>query len=147
MEELIQTLRRYLADSFIFYVKAQNYHWNIEGKDFPQYHDFFGKLYSEVQSSIDTTAEEIRALGEYSPGSLKRFIDLSQLTEEVTVPQSLRTMLDNLYKDNNSIVTNLSMAFKLADNLDQQGVADYIAGRIDAHKKHAWMLRSSIKGM
>jgi DNA-binding ferritin-like protein len=39
----------------------------------------------------------------------------------------------------------LKTAFSLADNFNEQGLADYIAGRIDAHKKHDWMLKSIIK--
>lgn len=144
MEELIQAMRKCLADSFLFYVKAQNYHWNVEGKDFPQYHNFFGKLYQEVYGSIDKTAEEIRALGEYSPGSLTRFIALSSLKEEIAVPD-LATMLSNLYNDNSTIIDNLNSAFALANNLNEQGLADHIAERIDAHKKHAWMLRACSK--
>lgn len=137
-------MRKVLANSFAFYVKAQNYHWNVEGKDFPQYHEFFGCLYKEVYDSIDTTAEEIRALGEYAPGSLKRFIELSDIQEEVAVP-NLQQMLATLYTDNNTIINNLNATFKQAEAFDQQGLMDFLAGRIDAHKKHAWMLRASMK--
>jgi DNA-binding ferritin-like protein len=39
----------------------------------------------------------------------------------------------------------LNLAFKLANELDKQGLVDYLAGRIDAHNKHGWMLRSITK--
>lgn len=144
MENLIQAMRKVLANSFVFYVKAQNYHWNVEGDDFPQYHGFFGKLYEEVYGSIDTTAEEIRALGDYAPGSLKRFIELSDIQEDVAVPE-LDQMLMNLFRDNAIMIQSLNAAFDQAENYNEQGLMDFLAGRIDAHKKHAWMLRSCIK--
>ena len=137
-------MRKVLANSFVFYLKAQNYHWNVEGDDFPQYHEFFGKIYGEVYGSIDTTAEQIRALGDYAPGSLKRFIELSDLQEEVAVPE-LEQMIRNLFIDNNLIINNLNETFKQAENYDQQGLMNYLADRIDRHKKHAWMLRACMK--
>jgi DNA-binding ferritin-like protein len=37
------------------------------------------------------------------------------------------------------------MALKLAEQFDKQGLMDFLAGRIDTHSKHAWMLRSISK--
>lgn len=144
METLIELMKKVLADSYAFTIKAQNYHWNVEGPNFPQYHEFFGKLYEEVYSSIDSTAEEIRALGAYSPGSFSRFRDLSDIEDETNIPVPT-DMVARLVADNEIILETLKTTFKLADNLDEQGLADYIAGRIDVHKKHAWMLKSIIK--
>jgi DNA-binding ferritin-like protein len=36
-------------------------------------------------------------------------------------------------------------AFPIAEQENEQGIADFIAGRIDAHGKHGWMLRSILK--
>ena len=79
MEELVNRMKVVLATSFSFALKAQYYHWNIEGIHFSQYHDFFGNLYEEVFGSIDQTAEQIRALDAYAPGSLKRYKELSEI--------------------------------------------------------------------
>jgi len=35
--------------------------------------------------------------------------------------------------------------FDVAVEEKQEGIADFIAGRIDAFAKHAWMLRSFLK--
>jgi starvation-inducible DNA-binding protein len=144
METLIELMKKVLADSYAFTIKAQNYHWNVEGPNFPQYHDFFGKLYEEVYSSIDTTAEEIRALGSYAPGSFSRFQELSDIEDETGFPVPAE-MFRKLLADNQVIIETLTTAFGLADNFNEQGLADYIAGRIDAHKKHDWMLKSISK--
>lgn len=141
METLIELMKKVLADSYAFTIKAQNYHWNVEGPNFPQYHEFFGKLYEEVYSSIDTTAEEIRALGSYAPGSFSRFQELSDIEDETGFPVPAE-MFRKLLADNQVIIETLTTAFGLADNFNEQGLADYIAGRIDAHKKHDWMLKS-----
>jgi starvation-inducible DNA-binding protein len=144
METLIEMMRKVLADTFAMYLKSHNYHWNVEGSNFPQYHDFFGNLYQELHGAVDPIAEEIRALDAYVPGSLSRFLELTEIEDELSIPNGVE-MARRLIVDNQKVIMTLDMAFKLADELDQQGLADFIAGRLDAHKKHGWMLRSITK--
>jgi starvation-inducible DNA-binding protein len=144
MEVLQNLMKKLLADTFALYLKSQNYHWNVEGSDFAQYHDFFGDLYEEVYSAVDPTAEQIRTLDTYAPGSLSRFSELTDIEDEMMTPDA-REMCRRLLVDNQKVLTTLNMTFKIANNFDKQGIADFIAARIDAHEKHAWMLRSFSK--
>lgn len=144
MEQLVSLMKTSLATSFAFYLKAHYYHWNVEGEDFKQYHDLFGGIYEEVYGSIDAFAEEIRALDAYAPGSFSRFSELSQIADENTIPDNL-TMARRLLDDTNSIINLLSLTFEKSEEFKQYGLSDFIAGRIDAFRKHAWMLRASVK--
>jgi starvation-inducible DNA-binding protein len=144
METLIEIMRKVLADTFAMYLKAHNYHWNVEGPNFPQYHEFFGNLYEELHGAVDPIAEEIRSLDAYAPGSFSRFLELTEIEDETNVPMS-REMALKLLRDNDTVLNTLNVAFKLADQFDRQGLADFLAGRIDVHNKHAWMLRSITK--
>lgn len=144
METLVEMMRKVLADTFALYLKAHNYHWNVEGPNFPQYHEFFGNLYQELHNAVDPIAEEIRALDAYAPGSFSRFMELTDIQDELNVPMA-REMAAKLLTDNMIVLSTLNMAFKLATQFDIQGLADFLAGRIDVHNKHAWMLRSIIK--
>ena len=83
MEEITNPLKVAFADTYALYVKAQNYHWNVEGPMFPMYHDFFGNIYEEVGETIDAFAEQIRAAGAYAPGAFSRFAELSNIQDEV----------------------------------------------------------------
>lgn len=144
MDTLIEIMRKVLADTFAMYLKSHNYHWNVEGANFPQYHEFFGNLYEELHGAVDPIAEEIRSLNAYAPGSFTRFLELTTIEDETSIPGGIE-MVRRLAMDNEKVLATLDIAFKLADELDQQGLADFIAGRIDAHKKHGWMLRSITK--
>jgi starvation-inducible DNA-binding protein len=144
METLIEIMRKALADAYAFQLKANNYHWNVTGPNFPQYHKFLGKLYQEVFDSTDNIAEQIRALGAYVPGSFTRFIELTDIEDEVNIPTS-NEMISQLLADNDKYLETLNMAFKLANQFDKQGLVNFLADRIDVHNKHAWMLRSIIK--
>jgi starvation-inducible DNA-binding protein len=142
---LADTLKVLLATSYAFVIKAQNFHWNVEGPDFPEYHKFLGDLYSEVyDNAIDQTAEYVRTLQAYTPGSIERFAELSAIHGQTKVPRA-ELMFAELEQDNQKILEMWKQAFHVAEQADEQGIADFIASRIDAHGKHGWMLRSILK--
>ena len=117
----------------------------MEGSDFAQLHEFFGNLYEEVYNgSIDRTAEYIRALGDYSPGSFERFAELSEISGQTKIPRA-RLMIEELLANNNQLLELLNKCFAVAESENQQGIANFIAERIDAQQKHGWMLRSFLK--
>lgn len=144
MEELHNATKVAFASTFAFYLKAHNFHWNVEGSDFLQYHDLFGKIYEEVYGSIDTFAEQIRALGTYVPASFQRFSMLSQIDDETQILDK-QSMVSELLQDNEKIIKVLKLTFERSEAFNEYGFSDFIAGRIDAHRKHGWMLRSSLK--
>ena len=144
METLIEMMKKVLADTFALYLKAHNYHWNVEGSNFPQYHEFFGNLYEELHDAVDPIAEHIRALDAYAPGSFTRFMELTEIEDEVTVPAGVE-MARRLMTDNERVLATLDVAQKLADTVGKSGLANFLQERIDIHSKHQWMLRSITK--
>jgi starvation-inducible DNA-binding protein len=144
MEEITNPLKVAFADTYAFYVKAQNYHWNVEGPMFPMYHEFFGNIYEEVGGAIDRFAEEIRAAGAYTPGAFSRFAELTNIQDELLVLSPLQ-MVATLYTDNMKVYASLKMARDIADEYEQNGLVNFLEERLDAHKKHDWMLRVTMK--
>ena len=141
---LADDLKTLLATQYAFVIKAQFFHWNVEGSDFSQLHKFFGKIYEEVNGAIDATAEYIRIMEEYTPGSFERFQELSLITGQIKVPRA-RLMLQELLEDNQVVIDLLNQCFASAEQENQQGIADFLAGRIDAQGKHGWMLKAFLK--
>lgn len=142
---LADDLKVLLASSYAFAVKAQLFHWNVEGPDFSQLHEFFGDIYAEVNdNAIDRCAEFIRVLDEYTPGSFERFGELSIIPGQTKIPRA-RLMLEELYANNNELIELLNRCFESASTERQEGIANFIAERLDAHGKHGWMLRSFLK--
>lgn len=141
---LADLLKKLLASSNSFVIKAQNFHWNVEGPDFPQYHEFFGNIYEEVYNTIDAQAEYIRTLDSYTPGSLTRYIELSIIDDQLKIPRA-ELMIEELNADNDKIIALLNECWAVADAEKKPGIADFIASRLDAHEKHSWMMRSTLR--
>jgi len=146
MDELVEALRISMANTFVMYFKTQGFHWNVEGIHFSQYHDFFGDIYSDLYGAIDPLAEDIRKLGEYAPRNLTEMYKYSTLVESDIVGTGVKEMLNSLLTDNTEVLNSLNSTFALANKANEQGVADFIAQRIDSHKKHEWQIKSSLKG-
>ncbi len=144
MEDLRKALKIAFASEFAYYLKAQYFHWNVEGMFFEQFHALFGKIYEEVYGSIDDFAENIRKTGGYAPGSFERFSMLSRVDDESNIP-SAEEMTRILLEDSEKMAKIHKLVFDLAEREGEHGLADFLAGRQDAHRKHSWMLRATLK--
>ena len=144
MERLIKVSKVAFASEFSFYLKAHNFHWNVEGSDFLEYHDLFGKIYEEVYGKIDDFAEKIRSIGSYVPGSYDRFSMLSKIQDETNVLDKDQ-MVKELLLDNEKMIKIFKFAYDAAEAEGEHGFSNFLAERMDAHRKHGWMLRASLK--
>ena len=54
-------------------------------------------------------------------------------------------MIGELMITNSKIVDQLKVVFKIADAADEQGVANFIAERIDKHQFWNWQLGATLK--
>jgi len=143
-QELINALTKVMADTFVMYYKAHSSHWNIEGPNFPQYHEFLNDLYTELWNSVDDIAEKIRQLGGYAPASLAELMSHTMVTEN-TGTYSDHEYLTRLLDANNLVLASLLMAYKEAEAATEIGVSNFIQDRVMAHQKHGWMLKATTK--
>lgn len=142
--QLISSLKTLLADVISVYFQSLGYHWNVEGPDFSQYHALFGEVADDIYSSIDPIAENVRKLDDYAPFMLAKLVESSQVDYKSVKPEP-QAMCKELLKTNEQLVKSLNEAFGLATKANQQGIADFLAGRIDMHQKWVWQLRASSK--
>lgn len=141
---LSDNLKVLLASTQSFAIKSQNFHWNVEGSDFPQYHAFFDTLYSDVADTIDKIAEYVRILGAYTPGSLTRYAELSVIQDQTKIPRAELMFTESLQDCETMIQLAVSM-FHEAANENQQGISNYMAELQDLYAKKAWFIRSILK--
>jgi starvation-inducible DNA-binding protein len=142
-----QAVAECLADSMgnavVLYFKAHGHHWNVMGPDFSQFHEFFSNIYEDVYSSIDPLAENMRKLGAMAPFRLTEFMALSS-TEDANCGCSALMMCADLRAANEVMLASLNDCFAAANAANQQGIANFIAERIDMHQKWAWQLNAHL---
>lgn len=145
MDELKKAMKIAFASEYAFALKSQNFHWNVEGPLFPELHAvLFQNIYDEVYGSIDGFAENIRKLGAYTPASFQRFSMLTQISDELDMLED-QAMIAELLADSDKMVKLLKIVYDLAEQAGEHGLSNFLAERMDAHRKHSWMLRATGK--
>lgn len=143
MSNVTKQLQNVLASSAGLSLKLQTYHWNVEGRHFSQLHELFGEQYEEVSEAIDEIAERIRALGERVPAGLELFAKMSKIADgDETLDEN--AMVKDLYESHVKLCELVKKALAVAQKEDDEYTADMLIGRIGAHDKAAWMLRSTL---
>lgn len=143
-DQLIKAAKIGFASQYTFFLKAQFYHWNVEGINFQELHALFERIYTEVYGTIDDFAEKIRACGGYAPSSNTRFNMLSIIDDAVEVIPA-EQMVSELLADAENMVTIIKKVYDVAEAEGEHGFSNFLAERMDAFRKHAWMLRATLK--
>lgn len=141
--DLISALKKLLAETIVVRYRAQGYHWNVVGPLFVDLHSLFGEVYSDLDDSVDPLAENLRKLGALAPHRLADFVALADIAE-TDEPIDATAMVNDLLDGIEALIPCLAEAFEAAEDANQQGIANFIAERIDATQKWAWQLRSIV---
>jgi len=144
MDKFTNQLKIAFASQYAFALKAQNFHWNVEGTDFYQLHLLFETIYEEVYGAVDAFAENIRKIKAYTPASLSRFSTLTEVSDEVEVLDP-RAMVAELLADAEKMQEIMKVVFVEAEARGEHGLSNFLADRQDAFAKHAWFLRATAK--
>ena len=143
-KKIAEGLSRVLADSYLLYVQAHNFHWNVEGPMFHTLHQLFEMHYTELAPAIDEIAERIRALDHYAPGTFSEFSKLSKIEDVSGVPDA--TQMTRLLMQSHEIVAHTARGvIPIAQEAGDEPTADLLISRMQVHEKAAWMLRSLLK--
>ena len=137
-KEVSEILGKLLADEFVLYTKTLRAHWNLEGHDFHTKHVFFEEHYDAIKLFTDSVAERIRKIGHYAPGTLKDFLDLTNLSEKYEGDNTSHDYTVALLKDHDSIIQyireNLS---KVGEDCKDVGSEDFLTGLMQEHEEMA----------
>ena len=142
--QVADALKGLLSNVIALYSTAHRAHWNVAGPDFAQYHELFGNIYDDIySSSVDPLAENIRKLGSF-PHSLAYMVETASIKDDSMTTEASELALD-MYKKNVVMVAMLKDVFDMANAANEQGVANFVAERIDMHQKWQWQLGSSLQ--
>lgn len=142
-QQVVTGLSQLLADTYVLYIKTQNFHWNVMGPHFFAYHKAFEAQYEELSAAIDMLAERIRALQAPAPASMTQFLKLTSL-EESDDNITAEAMIEELLADHEFVAKNIQKFFTIVQNAKDEVTLDILIQRKTEHDKTAWMLRSTI---
>lgn len=140
--ELENKLNEFLADLNIFYRKLQNYHWNIEGKDFFQVHAKLEELYDKINEQIDEIAEHIAILGGQPLGTMKDYLEKSSIKEAENKKIKSEEIYSNILSDYEELLKKTIEIKEKSENEKEYSTSSLIDDYIKEYGKIIWMLKS-----
>lgn len=118
--------------------KSQIHHWNVTGKNFGQFHDFFQEIYEELNEAIDEIGEQIRIETEDAVYEDNVTFNFSGM---ITASQKER--LESLNRMNESIIELTKQGVNQAE--DGSSIEDFLIERQRAHKMHGYKIKSYLR--
>jgi len=141
---LVIALKKMEAEAYVLYHTIHGFHWNIKGSDFYEYHKFFDEVVDDIYEHIDPIAENIVKLGDVAPFKMSELVKLSSIKEVDLVSTDTLEVSRKFLEMNTQYIENIKQSFTTATQANEQGVANFIAERIDQHEKWNWFLKASL---
>lgn len=139
---MVEHLTGVLSDTYLLAIKTHGFHWNVTGPLFPQLHAQFSEQYEALLEAADELAERIRALDFPAPGSTAMFLENTVIKESSAKSLKAEAMIAELLKSHEALRERLEEARAFADEVEDKASEDMLIGRLEAHDKTIWMLRS-----
>ena len=138
---ITEDLNLFLSNLNIFYRKLQNYHWNIKGEDFFIVHAKLEELYNDINERIDEIAEHILIIGKQPLGTMKDYLEKSQIQEANNEKICSNKVYETLLKDYSILINNAVKIKEDADNEKQHDTSALMDEYLQDFNKKSWMIR------
>jgi DNA-binding ferritin-like protein len=115
--EIVDALNTDLAATYMLYHQLKKHHWNVEGAEFLQIHEFLGEAADEAEEFADELAERAQALGGAPVSTPTEIAERSPVESESRDVFDIRTSLENDMSMYGDIIEQLREHIQLADNL------------------------------
>lgn len=142
--KIVESLQLLVADLYSLTALAHNLHWNVEGPNFTEYHEYFGGIYSSAFEDIDGVAEQARKIGSYVKVDLAAFKQVAGFPE-ITAPfvalDGFKVLLTAFEKYKADLNAAIEISGKFGDLATQQIILD-LKTKTD---KEIWFIKSILK--
>ena len=140
MEEVNKKLNELLADLNVFFRKLQNYHWNIEGKEFFVLHEKLEEYYDCTSKEIDEIAEHILINRAEPLGTMKDYLQITSIKEAENKKVNRDEVFSNLITDYGILLNKVISIKETADEVKDYATSSIMDNYILNYGKILWML-------
>lgn len=143
--EIAKWLHVLLADEILLYLKTRNFHWNVTGPGFQDYHRLFESQNITLSDNADQVAERIRALGFKVDSEMLHLLEISQVKDQLSADSAL-IMVQTLLHDHELIIRHIRDQVVLMEKeFKDAGSTGLLVSVMEIHEKMAWTLRAYLE--
>lgn len=145
--EITAALRQLLADVFVLYVKAKNFHWHMSGRHFRDYHLLLDEHAEQIFAMTDDIAERARKIGGTTIHSINEISRQQRLKDSDKESMSPKDMLMELRTDNRELTRFLRNTHEVCETHNDVATASLIENWIDETERRTWFLSEIVDGL
>ena len=145
--EISKELRHLLADVFALYVKTKNFHWNMSGVHFRDYHLLLDEHAEQIFDMADDVAERARKIGGNTLRSIGDIAKHQRLKDDDRDSLSPEEMLVDLRTDNRELTRFLRLAHEICEKHSDVATASLIENWIDQTERRSWFLSEIVRDL
>ncbi len=135
-------LNMYLANLQVMYIKVHNYHWNVVGCNFLDFHEELQEIYEFIAEEIDRVAERIKALGYMPVGNLENALRLATVKGAASMNYSAPMIARSMICDFSVVANQIrALASTAGENNDECTIAILSEG-LCFYEKYMWFFRA-----
>lgn len=145
MSKVIEKMNVFLADLNVLYRKVQNYHWNTDGRNFFTIHVKLEEYYNDINSEIDSIAERILSIKGRPYGTMKKYLEITNITEAHDEDINDLELIKILKVDFESILAEANGIKEVAEEAKDYGTSAMMDDFIISYGTKLWMLGAFLK--
>ncbi|MBP9477161.1 MAG: DNA starvation/stationary phase protection protein [Sebaldella sp.] len=145
MSKVNEKMNVLLADLNVLYRKVQNYHWNVDGRNFFTIHAKLEEYYNEINEQIDEIAERILSIKARPYATMKKYLEITNIKEAKDEDIIDLDIVKNLKADFETILGELKDIKREADKEEDFGTSAMMDELIIGYETKLWMLGAFLK--
>ncbi len=140
VSQISAKMNEILATTFALYIKTKNFHWNVSGPHFRDYHLLLDEQAEQIFASTDDLAERVRKIGGITLRSIGQISKLQGIEDNDESYVAPGDMLRELMGDNKKVVAAMRACHKICDDHEDAATASLLENFIDQAERRTWFL-------
>ncbi len=140
VSQISAKMNEILATTFALYIKTKNFHWNVSGPHFRDYHLLLDEQAEQIFASTDDLAERVRKIGGITLRSIGQISKLQGIEDNDASYVAPGDMLRELMGDNKKVVAAMRACHKICDDHEDVATASLLENFIDQAERRLWFL-------
>jgi starvation-inducible DNA-binding protein len=136
-EQLVDALNTDLAAAYVLYHQIKKHHWNVEGAEFLELHEYLGAIAADLEEGADELAERAQAIGGVPLSGGSTYEEHAPIDPEGEDVYDIRTSLETDVEAFGTIIEAMRDHIELANDLGDYTTEELLRETLETVEEHA----------
>jgi len=136
-EQVIDALNQDLADTYVLYHQVKKHHWNVEGAEFLELHEYLDEVAEDLEMAADEFAERAQAIGGVPLSGGSTYEEHAPIEREGDDVYDIRTSLGNDMEAMGTVIETMRDHVALANELGDYTTEEILREHLETVEEHA----------